>query len=332
MQRFRYHLATGSTRVQLNGGSALLGRSPDCDVVISDARVSRHHALLRVVANGIEAVPLVRQLVTVNGAPLEAPRALRDGDVLGVADHAFTLSVEPAAEVAEPDPWFIECDAGVLVAVGADRVSVGSGVEDRLVIREWEPGALALEVVGGRLMLEVNVAGVVADGPRAVGDLVTLRAGSEVSSRGASFRVISLPADLSKPTTRPLVDELATGLSLTFLPRGGNLTVSVGARTRKVYLADRRCELIASLMQPPQPYGVGELIPDEVIIAKLWGESRGGRTDLNTLVWRLRKDLAEAGLEDVTLFARMNGGLRLLFGEGAPVTVRAGRAAVTSGA
>jgi hypothetical protein len=298
-----------------------MGRGPDCDVVIPDPRVSRHHALLRVTLANVEVVPLVRQLVAVNGAPLESPRALRDGDVLSLADQVFSLRAEAADAAAEPDPWFIERDPGVLVAVGAERLSLGSGPDDRLVVREWEPAAVALEVVGGRLVLEVNADGFVADGPRSVGDLVALRPGTTVSARGVTLRALSLPADLSQPTTRPLIDELASALSLMLLPRGGNLTVTAGARTTKVYLADRRCELVTLLMRPPEGYRVGELIPDNEVIARLWGATRGGRTDLNTLVWRVRKDLADAGLQDLTVIARSNGGLRLLVAEGARVDV-----------
>ncbi len=321
MQRLRFSLTVGTNRLQLSVGSVLMGRGPDCDVVIPDPRVSRHHALLRVTLAMVEVVPLVRQLVAVNGAPLESPRALRDGDVLSLADQVFSLRAEAAAASAEPDPWFIERDPGVLVAVGAERLSLGSGPDDRLVVREWEPAAVALEVVGGRLVLEVNADGFVADGPRSVGDLVALRPGTTVSARGVTLRALSLPADLSQPTTRPLIDELASALSLMLLPRGGNLTVTAGARTTKVYLADRRCELVTLLMRPPEGYRVGELIPDNEVIARLWGATRGGRTDLNTLVWRVRKDLADAGLQDLTVIARSNGGLRLLVAEGARVNI-----------
>lgn len=322
MQRLRFLLTVGTSRLQLSVGSVLMGRGPDCDVVIADARVSRHHALLRVTGAGVEVVPLVRQLLAVNGAAVDAPRALRDGDALALADQVFTLRAETADAGAEPDPWFIERDPGVLVAVGAERLSIGSGPDDRLVVREWEPAAVALEVVGGRLLLEVNADGFTADGPRVPGDLVPLRPGAAVSARGVTLRALSLPADLSQPTTRPLVDEVAVALLLTLLPRGGNLTVTAGARTAKVYLADRRCELVALLMQPPRGYAVGELIPDNEVIDRLWGQARGGRTDLNTLVWRVRKDLADAGLQDVTLFERSNGGLRLLAAAGASVVVQ----------
>ena len=68
----RYLLETPTTRLQLNGGSLLIGRSLDCDVVLADARVSRHHALMRVVEDGVEVIPLGTHLLTCNGDPLDA--------------------------------------------------------------------------------------------------------------------------------------------------------------------------------------------------------------------------------------------------------------------
>ena len=49
--------------------SVLVGRSPDCDVVIDDLRVSRHHALFRMTEDGVEVIPFGREPVTVNGEP-----------------------------------------------------------------------------------------------------------------------------------------------------------------------------------------------------------------------------------------------------------------------
>ena len=322
--KLRYLLETPTTRLQLNGGSALIGRSLDCDVVIADARVSRHHALVRVVEEGVELVPLGTHLLGLNGETPEAPRLLREGDVVSVAEHRFTLRSEAVAESTPADPWFIERDPGVLLAVGVERLTVGSGPTDRLVIPSWAPAAVALEVVGDRLTLEVNADEVEVDGPTHPGDIVTLHSGAIVSARGVSFRALSLPSDPSKPTTRPLFDELPTAVSLTFLPRGGNLSVTVGARTRRVYLADKRCDFVATLLQPFAPYAVGDLIPDAALAVRLWGNTRGGRTDINTLVWRVRKDLATAGMEDVALIERTRGGVRLRVADGARVGVVGG--------
>src|SRR5690606_15989531 len=59
-------------------------------------------------------------------------------------------------------------------------------------------------------------------------------------------------------------------VTLEFLPRGGRLTLAWGPRECCAYLPERRCELLALLLQPPAPLAAGELISDEVLLARLW--------------------------------------------------------------
>jgi hypothetical protein len=314
--RVRYYVETRTTRIPLHGGSILVGRNPDCDVVLLDERVSRHHALFRVVDDGVELISLGQLPVTINGAPASGAQTLREGDAVVVAETLFVLRREVVAVAEASVAWFVERDAGVLLRVGGERFLVGGLGHDHLVVPGWEPVVAALELVGERLVLEVLADDVTVDRPRQLGDLVTLPSGARVEHRGASFRVLALPADPSKPTRRPTLDELPSSVILTFLPRGGQLTVTVGARARRLYLSEKRCELVASLLRPPTPYAPGELIPDDVIAARLWPGGGGSRAEINTLIWRVRKDLASAGLDNVPLLDRSGGGLRLCLAPG----------------
>ncbi len=320
MSRARYWLETPGARLPLHAGGALLGRSVDCDVVIADERVSRHHAIVRVVEDGIEVVPL-GGAVTRDGALVEGVARLIEGDAFGVFEHRFVLRSAPEPPAEPAVMWFIERDRGVLVPLGDGRFTVGGGADDRLQLPTWEPGAVALERMGETLVAEVIVDDVTTDRPRALGDVVTLASGATVTHRGVSIRVLALPTSPSKPTHRTIVDELPTAVSLALLPRGGRLTVTVGARSARVYLADKRCDLLAILLQPPTPYVVGELLPDETIVARLWPGGRGDRTDINTLVWRIRKDLAAAELGGAPLLDRSNGGLTLRLAARAQVSI-----------
>lgn len=88
-------LAEGRRHVVPPGG-ALLGRSRDCDVVLSDPNVSRHHAEVR---PGGETGWTVRDLgstngVRVNGRPIRGEQALHGGDELelGTAPVTFQLT------------------------------------------------------------------------------------------------------------------------------------------------------------------------------------------------------------------------------------------------
>lgn len=88
-------LAEGRRHVVPPGG-ALLGRSRDCDVVLSDPNVSRHHAEVR---PGGETGWTVRDLgstngVRVNGRPVRGEQPLHSGDrlELGTAPVTFELT------------------------------------------------------------------------------------------------------------------------------------------------------------------------------------------------------------------------------------------------
>jgi pSer/pThr/pTyr-binding forkhead associated (FHA) protein len=69
----------------------LIGRGPECDIVVPDRQISRQHARLSRTADGIQVEDLGSKNGThVNGARIEAPMLLQDGDVVQVA---FTLEL-----------------------------------------------------------------------------------------------------------------------------------------------------------------------------------------------------------------------------------------------
>lgn len=73
----------------------LIGRDADCDVVVPDRQVSRHHARIRVAAEGeVYLEDLQSKNGThVNGVAIEGPTRLTDGDVIQVAVAARLLYV-----------------------------------------------------------------------------------------------------------------------------------------------------------------------------------------------------------------------------------------------
>lgn len=76
-------LALGDRRTPVGPAGATIGRSRDCDVVIDDAGVSRHHAAVRPDGEGwtIEDLGSTNG-VSVNGATIGGPTTLAPGDVI----------------------------------------------------------------------------------------------------------------------------------------------------------------------------------------------------------------------------------------------------------
>ena len=102
--------------VELQGSVVVIGRDPGCDVVLSDPKCSRRHAVLEEGPEGI----LVRDPgsangISVNGRRVERAR-LQPGDALRVGDTVLTLLAEIGETVVmAPD------DFNLRTVVGAPR-------------------------------------------------------------------------------------------------------------------------------------------------------------------------------------------------------------------
>lgn len=94
----------------LNQDEIVIGRAPDCDIVVPDRQVSREHAILRRGANGFVIQDMGSKNGThVNGVRIEDQQQLRDGDVIMIAlalkltfvgtESTVPLSMEDAAEM-----------------------------------------------------------------------------------------------------------------------------------------------------------------------------------------------------------------------------------------
>ncbi|MEZ4241849.1 MAG: FHA domain-containing protein [Myxococcota bacterium] len=121
-------------------GEAILGRSPDADVVLNDATVSRHHARLTAAPLAVEALTASNGTF-VDGEALVpgAPAPLADGARLQLGGVILTVGV-----LAETDP--------VVEPLGARAL-----VEPLLDVR-WDAGQCAVRA-GGR---DLGLAGAAA--------------------------------------------------------------------------------------------------------------------------------------------------------------------------
>lgn len=86
-------------RYALAGNATRIGRSPDNDIVLSDAKVSRHHAVITDDGNTY----LITDLGSANGVRVLGQRIdpsaeLREGDHIRIGDQEFALETKASAE------------------------------------------------------------------------------------------------------------------------------------------------------------------------------------------------------------------------------------------
>jgi len=320
-----YWLESGDGRVLVRHGGLLLGRSADCDIVLADARVSRHQLLLRTADRGVELIPLGRAAVTVDGEAVTTTAALREGSTIALCGRQFRL----VATVAPPTPdrelvWAIETRGGSLHRIARSPFTVGGGADDDLHFPSWPAATMVFTVVQRALVLEVTQPGVSGNESLVEGEVATVRPGARLRFHDQEIRLVPVPTNHEAFTAPEEGEELPRRVLLEFLPRGGRLTVAYGSWERSTWLADRRCDLVATLLSPPSPYAAGEAVPDDVLIPRVWPGGQQGRVELNTLVFRTRKDLVKADLDGGTLLHRAEGIVRFSLAPGASVTVRSG--------
>jgi pSer/pThr/pTyr-binding forkhead associated (FHA) protein len=91
--------------ITLRVGKLYLGRSPECELAISDPAVSRRHARLWVSSAQIVIEDLGSQNgVYVNGARIQGPCELRAGDVLRICTHELQLVDIDSQPRSDPEP------------------------------------------------------------------------------------------------------------------------------------------------------------------------------------------------------------------------------------
>ena len=107
--------------ITLRAGKLYLGRSPECELAISDPAVSRRHARLWVSPTQIVIEDLGSQNgVHVNGTRIQGPCELRAGDVLRICSHELEL-VDTVEQVqSEQNRYRITADT----LSGADKTTL----------------------------------------------------------------------------------------------------------------------------------------------------------------------------------------------------------------
>lgn len=112
----RYQLRYEGREIEVNGSGFVVGRETDCQLVLDQSLVSRHHARLTETADGLVVEDLrSRNGVFVNQRRICEPTVLAHGDIIGVGLGSFEVmdaEVVPRAKRATlPHPPYTHGDS-----------------------------------------------------------------------------------------------------------------------------------------------------------------------------------------------------------------------------
>ena len=158
-------LVHDAREIPLARRAVLIGRLPECDVLLDGAEVSRRHARIVPTPKGPLLQDRSRHGTRVNGAQLVAPQLLHEGDVIQIGPWVLNVSSATgmgASESAAAGGWRIRLEhwrrrygiselsgtvAAVCAAVLADRASgshLVAGYAGTLAEMTWFYGVLAV--------------------------------------------------------------------------------------------------------------------------------------------------------------------------------------------
>jgi len=320
-------LPEGPSR-RVGAAGVWIGRQGDCDLVTQDPAASRRHALVRLTSEGVELVPIGREPSIRNGRAVERAIGLVDGDQIGVPGLSVLVKIEAAAPIATKSLGFVLARAkGGTFGISHTPFVIGGAPSADLILKDWprEP-ILRVHVVRGDAFVELCSGDAQLDETALeVGALEPLPVGARIACCGEQFTVEVRGGAVT--TAVGARHQLPTRIEIEMLPRGGRVAFTFGTlgSERRVYLADRRLDLLMALLRPPAGRQAGEVIPDDVVRSVVWPRNAGvGRVELNTLIARCRRDLVDAGLAGPFLIVRApgGGGTRIMLAPNAEIVVK----------
>lgn len=125
-------------RLEFDGGSIVIGRHPDCDIIIDDASVSRRHAKIE----SDNGVYFIQDLESRNGTYLNSQAIHRstrlfDGSEINICDVRFVFQVEENSTYQPPRPT-IESEYGEEHSVDSVELDDDPGVDSSNIVSELE--------------------------------------------------------------------------------------------------------------------------------------------------------------------------------------------------
>jgi adenylate cyclase len=272
MYRLIYQDGESPQSFTFTGGEVVIGRSPDCHVVLRDFGISRQHAKIVVTDDGVNIQDLKSKNGTqVNGVPVvEAP--LKDGDriLLGKFQITFARSLEGKVVLDEAKP--LSEEAGTIIRSVGELSKLLSTAEPAAESAEAPKAADVQAIEKSNRILQV-----LAEVSKT---LIAVRQEDEVLGQVMDIVFDHVPADrgflmLQEEGTGKLVPKVVKHRNPGTSGEQGKITVSKTIAER--VLKDRVSILTSDAMVDPR-FGAGDSIRfhgiRSAMCAPLWNKDQ----------------------------------------------------------
>jgi adenylate cyclase len=272
MYRLIYQDGESPQSFTFTGGEVVIGRSPDCHVVLRDFGISRQHAKIVVTDDGVNIQDLKSKNGTqVNGVPVvEAP--LKDGDriLLGKFQITFARSLEGKVVLDEAKP--LSEEAGTIIRSVGELSKLLSTAEPTAESAEAPKAADVQAIEKSNRILQV-----LAEVSKT---LIAVRQEDEVLGQVMDIVFDHVPADrgflmLQEEGTGKLVPKVVKHRNPGTSGEQGKITVSKTIAER--VLKDRVSILTSDAMVDPR-FGAGDSIRfhgiRSAMCAPLWNKDQ----------------------------------------------------------
>ncbi len=307
----------------------IVGRNLGADLMLDDAAASRRAAFVYQDLEGLWLVRVGRSSVRVGSVEVEETQRLNHGDQIDFPGASFLVHAQQD-EALYKARWVLRREAAPaelsdlprVAPLGQGPFTMGGGPGDSLQVAPWPPGLVRL-VPSGDAWLATLGQGVSIDGiPVRARFTRELGADSRVGFGGVVYRLVDVAA-VQRDTEHRLPVEMPTRAVLQpLVPSGGSLTLGFGEVEVTTWIPGVRFDLLQALLTPPEPYGLGDPLPDAVVLPRVWGRKiPTGRKAVVTVLMRLRRDLDKGGLPGALLVERSTGRSRFRLAPGAQVEI-----------
>lgn len=320
----RYQLERPSgLRLNIPPAGLAIGRHFTCNIVLSDSRAGRLHALVRPDDMGLKLFVTGSNPVLLGSTLVDRWASISPGATLQFPGE--TITVHGAATPTASSVWFFARDEEAS-RTSKSSFTVGGDPLNDLVVPGWPAGAVRFAVRQGALLANFATAARVGRTEVAPGVMTAIEPGQSITINATAVSVFREVHGETSATVAWLREPPPTRIELDTMRSGARLTLKYPDLTLVLSVPELAARLLLVLLRPPPGFQPGDLIPDNLVMDQVWPHSpRRDAAHLERLLARVRQELSDRGVNPLRLLGRQPsaGALRVILGRDTEVAVAA---------